>query len=155
EARVARPPAQVLPAQQADRAARGRRLGGVGVAVAAAVRRLHRVEELRRLGQRRVAGVIDFQAGHLAALERHHLPAHDRGGAALARFIAPATALALGGPDEVDRPLGRPLQPWVLRQAVRLADRDGRQAVAVHVAAEEALAVLLADQEVERGLDLL
>src|SRR5262249_55459094 len=146
--RLARAPAEVLPAQQADGGhGRRRALADVAVAVvtAAGGARLARVQPAHGAVEGRRG---DLQAGHLAALEGHQLPADDGGVAAAARLVAPAAGdRVLGRHDEVDGLLGRPLERLVAGQPVRLAQGDGRQAVRVHAAVEVAVLLLVVDEE--------
>src|SRR5262245_12928311 len=79
-----------------------------------------------------VRGRWHVEPRQLAALQGHHHPSAHRGVCTHARSISPAAALrVLPRENEVDGPLRRFAERGVLRHAVRLANRDRGQAVAV------------------------
>ena len=83
-----------------------------------------------------------FEPRQLAALQRHELPAGDGHVAGRAGRVSPAApGEVLGVNRKPQRFLGDFPQPLVARQAVRLAQRDRCQRMAVHAAVAEIDAV--------------
>src|SRR5262249_1792258 len=72
------------------------------------------------------------EPGHLATLKRHQLPTRYRGVRFASQFVAPATELwMLAVEDELKRLLCRIAQFGILRHAIRFAQRDRRNAMAI------------------------
>ena len=125
-------PAEIHPAEEADGIPGASGGFRVDVSVGGAIVGLNGVEEggclLDRLR-------VDVEVGHVAALERHQLPADRRGVTGLLGGVAPApTDRILGLHDEVEGQLRRDLEALVLRHRVALGEDDPGEALGVHIA---------------------
>src|SRR5262249_16356680 len=97
---------------------------------------------------------VDVKAGHLTTLESHELPADHGSITPLAGLVAPATIVALGCANEIERSLSGRLEHRVGGHGVGFPHSNAGQAVGIHAASVVTIAVLLGQQVFQAEIHL-